>query len=218
MEIFQLENKGKLIPSIFWYFGITPSSPSFLPSPFMTCCAILLTSFGGKGPIWGDDWSHSPFIRRSPSWDFLGFSSAVRQMPDLWTAPRIISLSRLSLATDVTDATLRSSGLWLGTRTGAGGIATRTESFLAAAHGSMDNRSLNFGPHLSDYLSLSSFIRRSPSWGFLAFSSAVRQMPGDPCTAPRIISLLSLSLVTDTRGKWPLARNPDRSWWHRQTN
>ena len=22
----------------------------------------------------------------------------------------------------------------------------------------------------------------------------------------------------DTRGKWPLARNPDRSWWHRHTN
>ena len=22
----------------------------------------------------------------------------------------------------------------------------------------------------------------------------------------------------DTRGKWPLARNPDRNWWHRHTN
>ena len=22
----------------------------------------------------------------------------------------------------------------------------------------------------------------------------------------------------DTRGKWPLARNPDRSWWHRHTS
>ena len=54
----------------------------------------------------------------SPTWGFLGFSSSVRQMPgDLRTAPRIISLSPLSLATDVTDA----SGLWLGTRTGAGG-------------------------------------------------------------------------------------------------
>ena len=27
----------------------TPSFPSFLPSPFMTCCTILPTSFGGKG-------------------------------------------------------------------------------------------------------------------------------------------------------------------------
>ena len=41
-----------------------------------------------RDPIWGDDWSHNPFIRRSPSWGFLGFSSAVRQMPrDLCTAP-----------------------------------------------------------------------------------------------------------------------------------
>ena len=43
---------------------------------------------------------------------------------DLSTGPRIISLSPLSLATDVTDATLGASDLWLGTRTGAGGTAT----------------------------------------------------------------------------------------------
>ena len=49
---------------------------------------------------------------------------------DLYTVPRIISLSPLSLATDVTDATLGASGLWLGTRTGAGGTATLTESFF----------------------------------------------------------------------------------------
>ena len=49
---------------------------------------------------------------------------------DLCTAPRIISLSPLSLGTDVTDATLGASGLWLGTRTGAGGTATLTESFF----------------------------------------------------------------------------------------
>ena len=36
-------------------------------------------------------------------------------------------ISPLSLATDVTDATLGASGLWLGTRTGAGGTATLTE-------------------------------------------------------------------------------------------
>ena len=43
-----------------------------------------------RDPIWGDNWSHSPFIRRSPSWGFPGFSSAVRQMPwDLCTAPGI---------------------------------------------------------------------------------------------------------------------------------
>ena len=46
------------------------------------------------------------------------------------TAPGIISLSPLSLATDVTDATLGARGLWLGTRTGAGGTTTLTESFI----------------------------------------------------------------------------------------
>ena len=59
---------------------------------------------------------------------------------DLCTAPRIISLSSLLLATEVTDAKLGTSGLWLGTRTGAVGTATQTERFLTAAHGSMDNR------------------------------------------------------------------------------
>jgi hypothetical protein len=43
---------------------------------------------------------------------------------DLRTVPRIISLSPLSLATDMTDATLRAIDLWLGTQTGAGGTAT----------------------------------------------------------------------------------------------
>ena len=38
--------------------------------------------------------------------------------------------SPLSFATDLTDETLGASGLWLGTRTGAGGTATLTESFF----------------------------------------------------------------------------------------
>ena len=41
----------------------------------------------------------------------------------------IISLSPLSLTTDVTDATLGANVLWLGTRTGAGGTAILTKSF-----------------------------------------------------------------------------------------
>ena len=49
---------------------------------------------------------------------------------DLCTVPGIISLSPLSLATDVTDAALGTSGLWLGTRTGAGGTATLTKRFF----------------------------------------------------------------------------------------
>ena len=55
---------------------------------------------------------------------------------DQCTAPKIISLSLFSLATDVTDATLGASGIWLGTRTGAGGTTyhhTSLKLFLAAA-------------------------------------------------------------------------------------
>ena len=106
--------------------------------PFLNC--FLLPSWHsvqsyrphleGREPIWGDDWSHNPFIRQPPDWGFLGFSPDVRQMPgDLYTAPRFISSSS-SLATDVTDVTLGASGLWQGTRTGAGGTATPTESFF----------------------------------------------------------------------------------------
>ena len=39
-------------------------------------------------------------------------------------SPRTISLSPLLLETDVTDATLGASDLWLGTRTAGGGTAT----------------------------------------------------------------------------------------------
>ena len=49
---------------------------------------------------------------------------------DLCTAPWIISLSLLSLATNVTVATLEASGLWLGTRTGGGGTATIAKVFF----------------------------------------------------------------------------------------
>ena len=59
---------------------------------------------------------------------------------DLFSAPRIISLSPLSLATNVTDATLGASSLWLGTRTLAGGTDKLAYRFLAAAHGSVDSR------------------------------------------------------------------------------
>ena len=66
---------------------------------------------------------------------FWGFSSTVRQMPgNLCTAPRIITLSPLSLATDVTAATLGASDLWLGTRTGAGGTATNNDHSYEILH------------------------------------------------------------------------------------
>ena len=48
---------------------------------------------------------------------------------DLYTAPGIISLSSLPLATDVIDAIPGTSGLWLGTRTEDGGTATLAKSF-----------------------------------------------------------------------------------------
>ena len=94
---------------------------SFLLAPW---CAVRSNQphLEERDPIWGDDWSHSPFIRWSPNWGFPGFSLAVRQMPgDLCTAPGIIILSPLSL---VTDVTFGASGHWLGTRIGAGAIAT----------------------------------------------------------------------------------------------
>ena len=79
---------------------------------------------------WWNILSNAILVRglSSPNWGFLGFSSAVRQMSgDLCTAPRIISLSPLSLATEVIDAKLVASGLCLGTRTRTGGTATLTK-------------------------------------------------------------------------------------------
>jgi hypothetical protein len=61
-----------------------------------------------------------------------------------------ISLSPLSLAT---DATLGVSGLWLGTRTGAGGTVTLVWNFFGRSpHGSMDNRNRKL------YLAFSSWL------------------------------------------------------------
>ena len=118
-----------------FHTGLRPVLPHHFLHSFLLLSWRAVRSYrphlDERDPIWGNDWSHSPFIRRSPSWDFLEFSSAVRQMPrDLCTTPRIISLSPFSLATDVTDATLGASGSWLGTRTGAGGTATLGWSFF----------------------------------------------------------------------------------------
>ena len=80
---------------------------------------------------------------------------------------------------------------------------------------------LTVGPHLRRWL-VAQPSSKVPSWGFPGFSLSDRYMPGDLCTAPGIFSLSPLSLSDrrdrrdwrDTRSKWPLARNPDRSWWH----
>ena len=64
--------------------------------------------------------------------------------------------------------------------------------------------------------------RTAPSSdGFLAevfwgFSSVVRRSVHSP--QDHFIITLIISDRRDTRGKWPLARNPDRSWWHRHTS
>ena len=60
---------------------------------------------------------------------------------DLCRVPGIISLSPLSLAADMIVVTLGASSFWLGTRTGAGGTATLTESFFGRSpwlHGQQD--------------------------------------------------------------------------------
>ena len=136
---------------------------TFLPHPFPHSCLLpswrVVWSYRPhleeKNPIWVNDWSHSPFIRRSPSWGFLGdFLSCKANARRSVHSPRIISLLPLSLATDVTDTTLGASGLWLGTLTGAGGTAILfwnffwlqppwlpgQQGFGCSLHGSMDNR------------------------------------------------------------------------------
>ena len=50
----------------------------------------------------------------------------------------MILISPLSLTTDVTDVILGASDHWLGTQTGTGD--TVILAYIAAAHGSMDNR------------------------------------------------------------------------------
>ena len=78
---------------------------SLLPSfslPDVLCDSANLV--WRKGTIWGTVPSSDGLLAEV----LWGFSSAVRQMPGgLCTVPKIISLSSLSLATDVTDATLR---------------------------------------------------------------------------------------------------------------
>jgi hypothetical protein len=66
--------------------------------------------------------------RTAPSSEGLLAEVFLSCKADLCTAPRIISLSPLSLANDMTDATFGASGLWLRTRTGAGSTATLTKS------------------------------------------------------------------------------------------
>ena len=116
---------------ILLFASLVKSTRSFHPS-FLS---FLLASWRAVRSYWSHLEGRDPFeamtVRTAPSSGgllaevFVGFYSDARQMPGgLCTAPRIISLSPLSLATDVTSATLGASDLWLGERAGAGGTAT----------------------------------------------------------------------------------------------
>ena len=59
-----------------------------------------------------------------------------------------------------------------------------------------------------------SAFRRSPSWDFPEFYPTVSYMTEDLCTDPGFssLSLSDRSDWGDSRGKFLLARNPDRGW------
>ena len=75
------------------------------------------------GLIWGEQWSHSPFIRRSHSWGFLGFSCEVNARRSMHSPQDHFIITLIMM-------TLGASGLWLGTQTEAGCIVPLTESFF----------------------------------------------------------------------------------------
>ena len=94
----------------------TQPTPSF-SSPFLTCCAILPTSFVGNGPHLRQ-W----LVTQHLHWliSQLRFSRVFLNCNV--NARRSMHSSR--------DATLGASGLWLGTQTGAGGTTTLAKSFF----------------------------------------------------------------------------------------
>ena len=110
MELIQWKDKEDTVLSLIPSFSL----------PDVLC--------GPTDLIWRKGTSFEAMTGRiAPSSD--GLLAEIRQMSgDLCIDPRIISLSPFSLATDVTDATLGASGLWLQTRTGASATATLTES------------------------------------------------------------------------------------------
>ena len=121
-KIFLLTSVSKLqnLIQIICRYTITmgPSIPPrpFLLSPFLMSCVILQTSFGVRGTfeaITGCTVPSSDSLLRFPGVFFSCRANARRS--------GIISLSPLSLATDMT---LGASALWLGTQIGAGDTPT----------------------------------------------------------------------------------------------
>ena len=88
----------------------------------------------------------------------------------------------------------------------------------------------SYRPHLEerdttwdDDWSRSPFFRRSPSWRFLGvfLGCKANAITSVHSLQDHIIITLIISEWSDrryTQGKWPLARDPDRSWWHRHTS
>ena len=68
-----------------------------------------------------------------------------------------------------------------------------------------------------------SLHRRSPSWGFPGFFLSYKVNSSRSVHNPRYHLIITLSLGDradwhNTLDKRPLARNPERSWWHRHTS
>ena len=91
--------------------GFSLSLPSFLPSPFLTCCATLPILFGRKRPHL-QRWLiaqplHQTVSKLRSSGVFLSCKANARRSVH---STGIISLSPLSLATDLIDVTLGAFG------------------------------------------------------------------------------------------------------------
>ena len=75
------------------------------------------------------------------------------------------------------------------------------------------------GSHLRRLLVELPCIRRSLSWGFSGVFHSCKVNARRSKTALIIALIISDRCYwRNTRGKWSLAINPDRSWWHRQTS
>ena len=98
--------------SLFHHWKNRKLSRPFLIT-FLTCCEIIPTSFGGKGPHLGQ-WLMAQLLHRTVSGLFLSYNANARRSVHNPQDYFIITLS----ATEMTDVTLGARGLWLGTPTG----------------------------------------------------------------------------------------------------
>ena len=93
--------------------------------------------------------------------------------------------------------------------------STLTTNFLTSTYfkPEVNNRSVSIQVTFSQYHYLPF------SGGFLGCKANVRRSVHSPQDHFIITLIISDRRDwRDTQGKWPLARNPGRSWWHRHTN